>query len=192
MQMAFDAQPELDDDTLIARFAGGDQSAARALTHRLTPGVMALARRMLRNEAEAEDVAQEAMLRLWKTAPKWEPGRAKASTWIYRVTSNLCTDRLRKKGTSNIDDMPEPIDETPSVTETMVARERAAALNSVMRTLPDRQREALHLRHFQELSNIEIAKIMDTSIEAVESLLGRAKRNLADKLLKQNDKLGLN
>lgn len=189
--MAFDAQPELDDDTLIARFASGDQSAARALTVRLTPGVMALARRMLRNEAEAEDVAQEAMLRLWKTAPDWEPGRAKVSTWLYRVTSNLCTDRLRKKRTSPMDDVPEPIDDAPSVTDTMVARERAVALNQGMATLPDRQREALHLRHFEDLSNIEIAKIMDTSVEAVESLLGRAKRSLADRLLKQHDKLGL-
>jgi len=190
--MAFDAQSELDDDTLIARFAEGDQSAARALTIRLTPGVMALARRMLRNEAEAEDVTQEAMLRLWKMAPNWEPGRAKASTWIYRVTSNLCTDRLRKKRTSNIDDVPEPIDETPSVTDQMTAQERAIALNAGMATLPDRQREALHLRHFDDLSNIEIAKIMDTTVEAIESLLGRAKRGLADRLLKQHDKLGLN
>ncbi len=190
--MAFDALSEIDDDTLIARFARGDQSAARALTFRLTPGVMALSRRMLRNEAEAEDVTQEAMLRLWKMAPDWEPGRAKLSTWLYRVASNLCTDRLRKKKTTHIDEIPEPVDETPSVTAQMTAKERATALNAGMATLPDRQREALHLRHFDGYSNIEIAKIMDTTVEAIESLLGRAKRGLADKLLKQHDKLGLN
>lgn len=191
MQMAFDALSDEDDDTLIARFAQGDQSAARALTVRLTPGVMALARRMLRNEAEAEDVAQEAMLRLWKIAPEWEPGRAKASTWLYRVTSNLCTDRLRKKRTSNIDDAPEPIDDAPSVTTTMQARERAKALNTAIDTLPERQRHALHLRHFEDLSNIEISQVMGTSVEAIEGLLGRAKRSLATKLLKHRDKLGL-
>ncbi len=189
--MAFDTMPDTDDDTLIARFASGDQSAARALTMRLTPGVLSLARRMLKNEAEAEDVAQEAMLRLWKTAPGWEPGRAKASTWLYRVTSNLCMDRLRKKSFSNIDDVPEVADDTPSAASMMHSKDRANALNIALDSLPERQRTALHLRHFQELSNPEIAEILDTSVEAVESLLARAKRALADRLLTQQDKLGL-
>lgn len=189
--MAFDALSDVDDDTLVARYAAGDQSAARALMIRLTPSVMALSRRMLRHEAEAEDVAQEAMLRLWKMAPDWEPGRAKVSTWVYRVTSNLCTDRLRKKKTTHIEDVPEPADQTPSVTSQMTTNERALALNAGMATLPERQRQALHLRHFEELSNIEIARVMDTSVEAIESLLSRAKRGLAAKLLKQHDKLGL-
>ena len=191
MLMAFDAQVELDDDTLIARFAQGDQSAARALSVRLLPGVLALSRRMLGDQMEAEDVAQEAMLRLWKIAPDWEPGRAKPSTWLYRVTSNLCTDRLRKRRAGSLEDVAEPMDETPSVVATLQTVERAEALNRAITSLPDRQREALHLRHFAEHSNIEIAKIMDTSVEAVESLLGRAKRALADRLLKHHDKLGL-
>lgn len=188
--MALDVTPQSDDD-LMSEFARGNQAAATALTTRLVPGVLRLARRMLRNEAEAEDVAQEAMLRLWKTAPDWQPGRAQVSTWLYRVTSNLCTDRLRKKRTTNLDDIPEPMDDTPSVTARMQARDRAIAMNAAISTLPDRQREALQLRHFEDLSNIEIAVIMDTTVEAIESLLGRAKRSLADKLLNQREKLGL-
>ncbi len=190
MLMAFDTEPETDDDVLIRRFAAGDQNAARALTVRLSPGVLALARRMLRNEAEAEDVAQEAMLRLWKMAKDWEPGRAKVSTWLYRVTQNLCTDRLRRKTTSNMDDVPEPVDESPGAADQMQTKSRAEALTTAMADLPERQRTALHLRHFEDLSNIEIADIMDISVEAVESLTGRAKRGLADKLLKHKDRLG--
>jgi len=189
--MAFDAQVELDDDTLIARFAQGDQSAARALSVRLLPGVLALSRRMLGDQTEAEDVAQEAMLRLWKIAPGWEAGRAKPSTWLYKVASNLCTDKLRKRRGGALDEVAEPEDEAPSVVSTLQARERADALNRAMATLPERQRQALHLRHFSEHSNIEVAEIMETSVEAVESLLGRGKRALADKLLKHHDKLGL-
>lgn len=189
--MAFDAQNEVSDDALIARFAAGDQSAARALSVRLLPGVLALSRRMLSDPMEAEDVAQEAMLRLWKIAPDWEPGRAKPSTWLYRVTSNLCTDKLRKRRTSSIDEVAEPVDDTPSAVSGMEAAQRADALNAAIATLPDRQREALHLRHFAEHSNIETAEILGTTVEAVESLLGRAKRALADKLLKHKDKLGL-
>ena len=191
MLMAFDAQSEVDDDTLLARFAAGDQSAARALSIRLLPGVLALARRMLNDASEAEDVAQEAMLRLWKIAPNWETGRAKPSTWLFRVTSNLCTDRLRKKRGSSLDDVAEPVDETPSAATQLQLRERADALNEAMADLPERQRIALHLRHFSERSNSEIAEILETSVEAVESLLARAKRALADRLLKHQDKLGL-
>ena len=188
--MALDATQE-SDDALIRRFANGDQSAARLLTLRLTPGVLGLARRMLKNEAEAEDVTQEAMLRLWKIAPDWEAGRAKPSTWLYKVASNLCLDRLRKKTTTVLDETNEPVDETPDVVSQLGLADRARALNQAMDSLPERQRRALYLRHFEDESNIEIAKVMDTSVEAIESLLGRAKRALADRLLKKRDELGL-
>ncbi len=189
--MALDAGPEQEDDALIARFAAGDQSAARMLAARLTPGVLALARRMLSDQAEAEDVAQEAMLRLWKIAPDWEAGRAKPSTWLYRVTSNLCTDRLRRRRSTGLDEIDEPTDEKPSAVDAMITQDRAAALTTAMSKLPERQRLATHLRHIDGCSNIEIAEIMDVSVEAVESLTGRAKRALASMLLPQRDKLGL-
>lgn len=189
--MAFDTSPDEDNDALLARFASGDQSAARALTNRLTPAVLSLARRMLGNEAEAEDIAQEAMLRLWKIAPDWEPGRAKASTWLYRVTQNLCTDRLRKKKTASIDDAPEPLDDAPSAAQVIHETDRAKALNDAVANLPERQRIAVHLRYFQELPNGEVAHAMEISVEAVESLLGRAKRALAQRLLTKQDQLGL-
>ena len=95
--MPYDAVKEEDDEVLLDRFARGDQAAARALAVRHTPRVLAVATRMLKDRTEAEDVAQEAMLRLWKIAPEWRQGEAKVSTWAYRVTANLCTDRLRQR-----------------------------------------------------------------------------------------------
>ena len=191
MHMALDADNETNEDTLIVRFAAGDQTAARLLTVRLTPGVLALARRMLGDQAEAEDVAQEAMMRLWKIAPDWQVGRAKPSTWLYRVTSNLCTDRLRRRRSTGLDDIDEPTDETISVVEKLMQDDRAKALSEAMNALPERQKLAVHLRYIDGCSNMEIAQIMDTTVEAVESLSGRAKRTLASILLPKRQKLGL-
>ena len=189
--MAFDAMNDVSDDALMVLYANGDQEAARALTYRHAPRVMALSRRLLRDQAEAEDVAQEAMLRLWKIAPEWRQGEAKVSTWLYRVASNLCTDRLRKKKGTNLDDIPEPADDTPSVETQMTTNDRATALQEALNQLPERQKLAVTLRHINELSNPEISAIMDISVEAVESLIARGKRALAGLLLGQKEKLGL-
>ena len=105
---------ELSDAALLARYAAGDQAAARALTARHAPRVFALARRMLGEAAEAEDVTQETMLRLWKIAPDWQADRAALATWLYRVASNLCIDRLRRGAASSARDaVPELADEAP-------------------------------------------------------------------------------
>lgn len=191
MQMTFDASSDLDDDSLIVLYASGDQSAAIELLRRLSPGVMALARRMMRDETEAEDVTQEAMLKLWKIAPDWEPGRAKPSTWLYRITSNLCTDRLRKRRVSYTDTLDEIEDESLSALENLEYQDRANAVNSALAELPERQNIAMHLRYYQQLSNGDIADALETSVEAVESLLARGKRELAKKLGRKKKELGL-
>lgn len=131
------------------------------------------------------------MLRLWKIADEWRAGDAKVSTWLYRVASNLCTDRLRKKRGVGLDDAPEIEDETPSVEANMISRDRGKALRGAMDKLPERQKLAITLRHFEELSNPEIASILETSVEAVESLLSRARRALAADLSKHRSALGL-
>ncbi|MCF6273019.1 MAG: RNA polymerase sigma factor [Rhodobacteraceae bacterium] len=181
MTMALDQSTE-NDAALMARYASGDQDAARMLTTRHLPRVFAHAYRILQDHGEAEDVAQEAMLKLWKAAPVWRAGEARLSTWLYRVTANACTDRLRKRRTVALEAAPEQIDSNISAEEGLIAQESSHALHSALQTLPERQRNALHLRHFEELSNTEVAQVMETSVEAVESLLGRAKRGLADKL----------
>lgn len=189
--MAFDAESDLPEEELLARYARGDQSAARTLTVRFAPAVLALARRMLRDPAEAEDIAQEAMLRLWKIAPDWRAGEARVSTWLYRVTANLCTDRLRKAARTDTGEMPEVADDRPGAEANLQQAARARALRQAMDRLPERQRLALTMRHFLELGNPDIAAALETSVEAVESLLARARRSLAADLADQRDAYGL-
>ncbi|NJM84324.1 MAG: hypothetical protein HC844_19430 [Tabrizicola sp.] len=96
--MALDAESETPDEALLVRYANGDRTAAYVLTHRLTPRIMGYAARLLGGDrAEAEDVAQEAMVRLWRMAPEWRQEEARVSSWLYRVATNLCTDRLRMR-----------------------------------------------------------------------------------------------
>lgn len=185
--------PEDEDAVLLARYASGDASAARVLTDRLAPRVFALAVRMLSDRAEAEDIAQEAMLRLWKIAPDWESGQAMVSTWLYRVGLNLCRDRLRRRrgGQTPLEAVAEPADPAPGAEARMQRAARADALQVALDTLPERQRQAVVLRHIEGLSNPEIAEIMEIGVEAVESLTARGKRALAKVLLAQKDELGM-
>lgn len=191
--MAFDGRDSVDEDaTLLAAYARGDASAARQLTVRLAPRVFSQAYRMLGDRAEAEDVAQEALLRLWKIAPKWDPERAQVRTWLYRVAANLCTDRLRKRGRSGpaLDEIAEPESGHPSVEARMQSDTRQAALEAALHALPDRQRQAVVLRHIEGMSNPQIAEVLEISVEAVESLTARGKRALAAMLRPRRAELG--
>ena len=189
--MALDIIQNQRDAELLARFSKGDRAAALALTSRLAPVVFAQAFRMLGDRAEAEDVTQESLLRLWKAAPGWDATRAKITTWLYRVTSNLCIDRLRKSNRNSGDEVPEVADETPGIDLKLQATAWAQALQHALQTLPDRQRQAMILRHIEDLSNPEISDIMEISVEAVESLVSRGKRALASTLAPQKKALGL-
>jgi len=189
--MPFDAYADAPDEALLALYANGDRDAARLLMHRLTPRIYRQAYRMLRDQAEAEDVTQEAMLRLWKIAPEWRQDEAKVTTWLYRIVANLCTDRLRKRRPNDsLDQVAEPEDGADSVDESMQKKSRSDALNDALDQLPERQKQAVVLRHLDELSNPEIAKIMDVGVGAVENLIARGKRALANVLANRKDELG--
>lgn len=189
--MPFDAYADAPDEALLALYANGDRDAARLLMHRLTPAIYRQALRVLKDQAEAEDVAQEAMLRLWKIAPDWRQGEAKVTTWLYQITSNLCTDRLRKRRPqTDLDAIGEPVDEAASAAEHIQGRSRAAALDAALDQLPERQKQAVVLRHLEEMSNPEIAGIMGVGVGAVENLLARGKRALSGILAKRKDELG--
>jgi RNA polymerase sigma-70 factor (ECF subfamily) len=155
------------------------------LTLRLLPQVLGYATRVLGNRTEAEDVAQEAMLRLWQVAPAWRQDEAKVSTWLYRVVANLCTDRLRqgrRRRADALDEVPELSDPSPGAERALMARDRMAALQAGLDSLPERQRQAVVLRHIEGLNNPEIAVILEIGVEAVESLTARGKRALAQAL----------
>jgi RNA polymerase sigma factor (sigma-70 family) len=193
MDMAFDALSDVSDEALLVLYANGDPGAARALTVRLVPRMLGYAARLLGDRAEAEDMAQEAMLRLWRIAPEWRQGEAKVTTWLYRVVTNLCTDRQRsrqRRRLTALDDAPEMEDGAQSAETGLIDADRMAALNAALGKLPDRQREAVVLRHIEGLTNPEIAAVMEIGIEAVESLTARGKRALAAILAGRREELG--
>lgn len=194
MTLPADALDDAPDEALLVLYANGDPMAARVLARRLTPRVLGYAARLLGGDrAEAEDVAQEAMLRLWRIAPDWRQGEAQVSTWLYRVVTNLCTDRLRgrmRRGAMPLDDAPEVADGAAGAEAGLIAADRANALQTALAQLPDRQREAVVLRHIEGLTNPEIANVMEIGVEAVESLTARGKRTLAALLAGRRPELG--
>ena len=166
------------DEALLVAFANGDAAAGRALLGRLAPRLFAHAARVLGDRAEAEDVVQETMLRLWKQAPDWRQGEAKVSTWAYRVAVNLCTDRLRarkRRGHVDLDSVPDPPSLDPSAVERMTETVRNTALEAALGTLPDRQRQAVVLRHIEGLSNPEIADALDVPTGTVKTWMIRGR-----------------
>ena len=190
MKIGQDLGGGISDEALLVAFGNGHLDAARDLTARLTPRLLGQAFRMLQDRAEAEDVTQEAMLRLWRVAADWRQGEAQVSTWAYRVVANLCLDRLRKRRPAGLDQIAEPEDNAPSVADRMQDQTRLRALADALAAMPDRQAQAVALRHLEGLGNPEIAEIMEITVEAVESLTARGKRTLAALLAGRKAELG--
>ena len=166
------------DASLARRIAERDGEALSDVVSAQFPRVFAVARRMVGNDADAEDIAQDVFLRLWRKPPDLSGERALLSTWLYRVAANLSIDRLRRK-------RPDPLDETVEIPSSDAGPDAATAGHQVARhidtalaALPDRQRLALTLTYYEGCSNIETAEVMETTAEAVESLLSRARRNV--------------
>lgn len=170
------------DEDLVRRVGQGDPAAIQAMVARKLPRMLMLAQRMLGDAAEAEDVAQDAMLRAWRQAPRWKPGQARFDTWLHRVGLNLCYDRLRRRREIATDAPPERPYEGPAPDRGLLAAETGARVDAALGRLPERQREAIVLCHYQELGNIEAADLMGVSVEALESLLSRGRRALRQAL----------
>ncbi len=174
-----DGHRMLTDEEVMAAIVAGDQRVYADMVRRHGRPVALYAFRMLGNENEAEDIAQETFLRLWTQAARWQPGKAALSTWLHRIAHNLCIDFLRKHRISQDAGLEEDlVDTQPTAEESMATEADHIMLQAALGKLPERQRSALLLTHYQGLSNREVADILAVSIDALESLLARARRSL--------------
>jgi len=179
-------------EDLMVRIAKGNDDAFETLVNRHQASVLNLIYRFIGDRTQAEDLAQEVFIRIWQAAKTYEPD-AKFTTWLYRITANLCFNELkssrRKKwfSLSRSDEKGEHIleetlaDGAPSAEDLLLEKERNRQISDALQSLPDNQRMALILRRYDDFSYEEIARILNCSVSAVESLLVRAKRTLQEK-----------
>lgn len=163
----------------MSRVTQGDPFACRNLVQHHTGPLVGLALRMTGNRQEAEDIAQEAFVRLWKQSPDWLP-QARISTWLYRVVHNLAIDAIRRSKRQNTtsDEKMEFEDPAPDQQQRIQQRDLAIKVETAISQLPERQRTAITLVHHRDMSNKEAASVMDISVDALESLLARGRRSL--------------
>jgi RNA polymerase sigma-70 factor (ECF subfamily) len=165
----------------MLRFQKGDEAAFETLVHRHTRAVLGLVYRYLGDATRAEDVAQDVFVKVYKARMKYEP-KAKFSTWLYRIAVNHCLNEIRARKSqpavaAPVDDLLEhPSAEDPDAR--LERRELAAAVKAAIDGLPDNQRMAVLLSRFADMSYEEIGDSMGLSLEAVKSVLFRAKENL--------------
>ncbi len=176
---------ETDPDVeLLARIGNNEPAAVNEMVTRKLPRLLALAGRLLGDADEARDVAQESFLRIWRQAAHWRSGEARFDTWLHRVVLNLCHDRLRRRKARPLTDeeAAELVDSSPSAEDQLHSQDRSDRVAAALAALPERQREAIVLQYYQELSNSDAAALMNISVEALESLLSRARRQLRSQL----------
>lgn len=170
------------DDELVSRVAGGDRLAFRVLALRHGQRVLGLAHRILGNWAESEDAVQEALLRVWINAGNWQAERGNFKTWFDRIVVNLCIDRSRKPVNAALDDVLERADLKSGPLANAEGMEMAKAIAAAIEMLPDRQKAALALCYYDELTCAEGAQVMEISVSAMEALLVRGRRKVRSHL----------
>lgn len=175
------------DDELLARMQDDDSEAYRVLVARHIDRAYGLALRVLKSPADAEDVTQDAFVKAWLHRHSWQAGRAKFSTWLYRVIVNRCIDLRRMPRNEWLDDVQEPADESDDSITLIHRRQVYGQLEAALARLPDQQRAAVALSYYDDLGNAEIAEVLDTTVSAVESLLKRGRQRLRE-LLKRSER----
>lgn len=182
---------QVSDDALMRRVGDGDAAAFAALVDVHAKRPHRIAWRMLGDASEAEDVAQEAFLRLWKDAPRWnarpETVGAGVGAWLARVATNLCLDRLRRRARLSDGEVPDRADPAPLADEAIGAGQDRARVRAALDALPERQRAAVVLTYYEDLPNAEAAAVLAMNIKAFESLLLRARRALRERLAETDD-----
>jgi RNA polymerase sigma-70 factor, ECF subfamily len=169
------------DEQLMQAVAGGDLAAFDEIVLRYQQHAWKIAYRFLDDSMEAEDVAQEAFLKILQAAPRYRP-TASFRTYLYRVLTRLCIDRARKKQPALADDLPEVADSSTGPADQLMEREQGAQLRMALDSLPPNQKAAIILRHYEGLSYREIAQSLSVTPKAVESLISRARAALQSRL----------
>lgn len=170
------------DSQRLAAAGDGDADAFRSLVVENTPSALATARRIVRDDAEAEDIAQEAFLRLWRAASDLSVGDGGIRPWLTRVVVNLAIDRLRAGWRLDVTDDPPEVEVAPVQEQSLVDQDTSLQVREALRTLPERQQLALTLFHFEGLNQREVADALEITEEALESLLARGRRGLKQRL----------
>ncbi len=175
--------PPLSDNALLELISSGNETAYNMLLQRYVGKIWRLSFSILKNEQEAEDAAQDVFLSLWKSLKKWDQnGSAKFSTWIYRVTFNKCIDIKRKKPPITSGEEYEIDSGEPSAYHKTLENQVSDKLSGVLCSLPNKQKEAIQLYYFKDMSALEVAKAMNKSEQSVRSLLKRARASLKETL----------
>jgi RNA polymerase sigma-70 factor (ECF subfamily) len=164
---------------MVRRVAGGDRAAFRVLLERHQRPLSAYARRMLSDTSAADDIVQETFLRLWTRAGSYDSNAARLSTWLHNIAHNLCVDSFRRNSRiTSIANEDEGESIAPGPLEAREAAQQSDRVRAALESLPERQRSALLLCYYQGLSNRDVASILEVSVDALESLLARARRKL--------------
>ena len=174
------------DESLMGLVAQGDQRAFRILMGRHMTLAIRVAQRVVGNAAEADDIGQDAFLRVWSRAASFDPRVARFTTWLYRVVLNLALDRIRKPSHASIDQAAEVSSDDPEPVTLIIEDEERRMIAAAMATLPDRQRAAIVLFHMEGLGGRDAARSMNVSEKAFESLLVRARSALKQYVEKQD------
>jgi RNA polymerase sigma-70 factor (ECF subfamily) len=175
--------PDKDDHELLALIQAGSPPAFDALVRRHTERFYRLAYRYVQNKEAAEDIVQDAFLKLWEDPGKWRPERnAKFTTWFYRIVTNLCLDWQKKKRPLPLDDALPLADETEPADQAMIHAQEQIILEKEIAALPERQRAALNLCFAEGLSNQEAAEVMGVHLKALQALVMRAKTTLRERM----------
>ena len=169
------------DESLMLEVARGDPAAFRQLVERHQEAVWRTAYRMVSDRQSAEDLAQEAFVRLFQAAGRYRPTAA-FRTYLYRIVVRVCLDHRRKKRPQLEPDLAQVTESTPTVEQQAELGEQADLVQEAVAGLPPKQRSAVVLRYYEGLSSAEIADVMDTTAKAVERLLARGRGALQERL----------
>ena len=172
---------QMTDAGLLGAAAAGSHAAFAEIAGRHYQPVYRLVWRMTNGAADAEDIAQEAFVRLWKNPAQLREGAA-LKGWLMWVAANAVIDRSRKLRSGALDDAPEVVDPQARPDAPLDRAQAARLVDARIAELPERQRLALSLVYFEGLTNIEAAAVLEVSVDALESLLARARRGLKDSL----------